>query len=247
MHHDKRHKISTAETLLHRATKLPSTSQGKNIEINHVTDALRVNNYPSYVISNILKRKFSKASSHTIPTPEELVCMFFKWAAPQENPNNLAVLPFINGVMQPLTRILRRHDIQVVNKPFKTLQQEFPSPKFRPSIEHQPNVIYKIPCADCDWCYVGETGRCFETRKKEHIRNVKTCANGSNIAKHAWSFDHRIDFDNSSVIDNLHVYFFLLSFFIFLSRLFCIYFINLYFNFLSVEGCRMIAETSCYF
>ena len=49
--------------------------------------------------------------------------------------------------------------------------------------------------------YIGETGRCFETRKKEHIRNVKTCANGSNIAKHAWSFDHRIDFDNSSVID----------------------------------------------
>ena len=127
--------------------------------------------------------------------------MFFKWAAPQENPNSFAFLPFINGVTQPLTRILRRHDIQVVNKPLRTLQQEFPSPKFRPSIEHQPNVVYKIPCADCDWCYIGETGRCFETRKKEHIRNVKTCANGSNIAKHAWSFDHRIDFDNSSVID----------------------------------------------
>ena len=41
----------------------------------------------------------------------------------------------------------------------------------------------------------------FETRKKEHVRNVKTCANGSYIAKHAWSFDHRIDFDTSSVID----------------------------------------------
>ena len=121
--------------------------------------------------------------------------MFFKWAAPQENPNSFAVLPFINGVTQPLTRILRRHEIQVVNKPFKTLQQEFPSLKFRPSIEHQP--IYKIPCADCDWCYVGETGRCFETR----IRKVKTCANASKIAKHARSFDHRVDFDNSSVID----------------------------------------------
>ena len=107
---------------------------------------------------------------------------------------------FINGVTQPLTRILRRHGIQVVNKPLKTLQQEFPSPKFRPSIERQPNVVYKIPCADCDWCYVDKTGRCFESRKKEHIRNVITCANGSNIAKHAWSFDHRIDFDNSSVI-----------------------------------------------
>ena len=29
-HHDKRHKISTAETLLHRAIKLPSTPQGKS-------------------------------------------------------------------------------------------------------------------------------------------------------------------------------------------------------------------------
>ena len=82
------------------------------------------------------------------------------------------------------------------------LQQEFPSLKFRPSIEHEPSVVYKIPCADCEWCYVGETGRCFETRKKKHVRPVvKTCANRSNIAKHEWSFDHRIDFDNSSVID----------------------------------------------
>ena len=62
-------------------------------------------------------------------------------------------------------------------------------------------MVYKIPCADCELRYIGETGRCFETRKKEHVRNVKTCANGSNIAKQAWSFDHRIDFENSSVID----------------------------------------------
>ena len=42
-HHDKRHKISTAETLLLRAIKLPSTPQEKNTEINHVFDALRAN------------------------------------------------------------------------------------------------------------------------------------------------------------------------------------------------------------
>ena len=48
---------------------------------------------------------------------------------------------------------------------------------------------------------VGETGRCFETRRKEHMRNVKSCARGSNIAKHAWSSNHSIDFNNSQVID----------------------------------------------
>ncbi|XP_068761831.1 uncharacterized protein [Montipora capricornis] len=185
-HHDKRHKTSTAETLLHRATNLPSTKQGKEKELIHVIDALRSNNYPQNVISNILKKKSSTQQTNPIPTPEELVCMFFKWVAPSEF-SNYAVLPYIYGISQPLTRLLRKHDIRVVSKPFKTLQQEFPSPKSRPPIDLQPNVVYKISCADCPWSYVGETGRSFETRKKELMRNVKSYARGSNIAKHAWS------------------------------------------------------------
>ena len=40
-HHDKRHKISAAETLSYRATNLPNTKQGKETELTHVTDALR--------------------------------------------------------------------------------------------------------------------------------------------------------------------------------------------------------------
>ena len=199
-HHDKRHKISTAETLLHRATNLPNTKQGKETELIRVTDALRINNYPQNVISNILKKKSSTQRTNSIPTPEELVCMFFKWAAPSDC-FNYAVLPYINGISQPLTRLLKKHDIRVVNKPLKTLQQEFPSPKSRPPIDLQPNVVYKISCADCPWSYVGETGRCFETRRKEHVRNVKSYARGSNIAKHAWSANHSIDFNNSQVID----------------------------------------------
>lgn len=33
------------------------------------------------------------------------------------------------------------------------------------------------------------------------IRNTKQCANGSNVANHAWTFDHIFDFGNSTVID----------------------------------------------
>jgi len=109
-HHDKQHKISTAETLLHHATKLPRTKQGKEAELNHVTDALHSNNYPQNVISNILKRKSSTQCTNSIPTPEELVCMFFKWATPSDS-SSYAVLPYINGISQPLNRLLQKHDI----------------------------------------------------------------------------------------------------------------------------------------
>ena len=59
----------------------------------------------------------------------------------------------------------------------------------------------QIPCGDCSWCYIGETGGAFNTRKKEHLRNVKTAAKGSRIANHVWANNHAIDFDNASIID----------------------------------------------
>ena len=65
---------------------------------------------------------------------------------------------------------LKRRNIQVFNKPTKTLQQDFPVPKFQPPKGNQRNVIYKIPCTSCQGSYSGETKRSFNTRRKERIR-----------------------------------------------------------------------------
>jgi len=70
-----------------------------------------------------------KSSTPPTPSPEELVRMFFSWADPT-NSQSFAVLPYIRGITEPLTRILKSHHIRVTNKPIKTLQQEFPVPKF---------------------------------------------------------------------------------------------------------------------
>ena len=196
-HHELKHKVCAASTLLFRAANLPSTIEGKRRETSHVTEALKANGYPSIVISNILKKK----SAPTTPPPEELVSMFFKWADPSDTSLGFACLPYISGLTEPLTRLLRKNDIRVVSKPAKTLQHEFPSPKFRQPLDLQCNVVYKIPCSDCCWSYVGETGRCLRTRRKEHQRNLKNYTSGSNIANHAWENNHAIDFEGATVID----------------------------------------------
>ena len=126
--------------------------------------------------------------------------MFFSWADPTNN-QSFAVLPYIRGITEPLTRILKSHDIRVTNKPIKTLQQEFPVPKFRPRADDQCNVVYKIPCGSCPWSYIGEKKRSFSTRRKEHIRNIKQRTKRSNVAKHVWTLDHTIDFNNAKIID----------------------------------------------
>ena len=56
-HHEKKHKISTASTLLNRACNLPNTLEGKSSEVNYVTNTLLANGYPPAVISNVLKEK----------------------------------------------------------------------------------------------------------------------------------------------------------------------------------------------
>ncbi len=89
-------------------------------------------------------------------------------------------------------------------RPLVGISKDRPSPedqtKDRPSLEDQTNVVYKINCADCSWSYIGETGRAFNTRRKEHVRNVELCKSGSNIASHAWTNNHKIDF-NGKIID----------------------------------------------
>ena len=196
-HHDKQHKFSTVKTL---AVTIPTTSGDKNKELKYVTDALEANGCLRKVISTI---QISKTSNPT-PIPEELVKMFFNWVDPTDAVQGFATLPYISGITEPLTRTLQNYGILVTNKPVKTLQQDFTSPKYRVPPEEETGVVYRIPCADCSWSYVGETGRSFKTRKKEHLKNVENFAKNSNIATRAWNNSHSIDFNNAEIIDKGH-------------------------------------------
>ena len=108
---------------------------------------------------------------------------FFVMVDPPSTRNVYAVLPYIKGLTGPLTRVLKKHDIKVFNKPLRTLQQAFPSPKDRPAANKQANVIYKIRCKDYPWNYIGQTEICFETRRKEHVRSTKSRKASYNITE----------------------------------------------------------------
>ena len=132
-HHDRKHKISTAKTLLHRALNLPNTQAGNSRETARVCAALHSNGYPIKIAANVITK--NARSPPPTPTPEELVGMFFKWAGPT-NRRNFAVLPYINCITEPLKNPQgTRH--QVTSRPVKTLQQHFPIPTFRPAEDDQ--------------------------------------------------------------------------------------------------------------
>ena len=79
-----------------------------------------------------------------------------------------AVIPYIQGVTEPVMRILNTHNVKVSQRPFQTLRHIFAKPKDAVTKEQPTDYIYSIPCNDCDM-YIGQIKRQSGTRLKEHL------------------------------------------------------------------------------
>ena len=191
-HHPSQHKRSVVNTLLRRAQEIPSTNSGRSRERTHVIKVLRDNNYPLRFIRscksyhNALRRdsNTNDASSASAPSTSTFV-----------------VLPYVRGVSERISRVLRNNGVKVGYKPCNVLRTRFPRPKDKPSALQCRGVVYKVGCTDCNFVYYGQTDRALETRLKEHKRAVRVGDSNSKIAQHANQFVHNIDFDHATIVD----------------------------------------------
>ena len=68
---------------------------------------------------------------------------------------------------------MRKYDVPVAMKPYQTLKNVLVHPKDKQNKEEITECVYKVPCANCDKTYVGETGRKFGVRLQEHRTEVE--------------------------------------------------------------------------
>ena len=116
----------------------------------------------------------------------------------REPATGFAVILYIQGVTEPIKRILNGHNVKVAQKPFQTLGHIFAKPKNPVTKEHGTDAIYSIPCNDCDNEYIGQTKRQFGTRLKEHQKAVFFCKKeNSALSEHTCPTNHSIGWDNS--------------------------------------------------
>ena len=82
-------------------------------------------------------------------------------------PRKYISLLYVAGTSELLRRIFSTHNIKCSFHSPTTLRRYLSKPKDQVPIEEQNNVIYKIPCGDCQAVYIGETKRSFGTRYNE--------------------------------------------------------------------------------
>ena len=107
-----------------------------------------------------------------------------------------------NGNTQPLTRLLKKTRRQSYQQANKTLQQELPdlqnsNPLLNFNLMWSTKYLV-LNAHGVMWVRLEDALKL----ERKNVRNVKSYAGGSNIAKQAWSWHHSIaDFENSQVID----------------------------------------------
>jgi hypothetical protein len=50
--------------------------------------------------------------------------------------------------------------------------------------------IYQLKCLDCPKKYIGQTGRTFKTRYKEHLQAIRNNQPGTGYSRHILDFGH---------------------------------------------------------
>ena len=83
----------------------------------------------------------------------------------------------MEGASERIARVMRKHQVPVAMRPVKTLKSLLVHPKDKQEKEEITDCVYKIPCARCEKCYIGLTGRKLGTRLKKHKTELESIAN----------------------------------------------------------------------
>ena len=184
-HHPNSAKTSVISSLVKRNLSISSSSLHREAETQHLTKVFKTNHYPSNIV-----RRVSLKCSQQGDLPE------------REKPIASICIPYIQGTSERIRRILTKYNIRTSFRVSNTIRQYLSRPKDTIPPLLRSGVVYSIPCSDCPYTYIGETGCHLATRLKQHRDAVrKGQTEKSAVAEHVWSNQHSIAWDHMRILD----------------------------------------------
>lgn len=207
--HPLQHKLSVVRTLLTRCSRIVTEADDKKVEEEHIKGALSRCGYPDWCFRRVKQQiedpKLKKGRGKSAKEKQDGV-----------KRNAMAVIPYVQGVSEAVARVYKRHGVTTAMRPFQTIRSLVVHPKDKLDKNETTECVYRIPCKSCEKVYIGETGRSFGTRMKEHRKEVQqqegrkytrsakqtaeTEQNKSAITDHAARENHVINWDEATVI-----------------------------------------------
>nr|VZI41421.1 unnamed protein product [Spirometra erinaceieuropaei] len=117
-----------------------------------------------------------------------------------EQPTMWRALPYIDGVSEAVSRLLRPLGIGIAHRPESTIRHLVMRPKAPLPLGETTSVIYRIRCNSCEVNYIGETGKRLQTRVGEHMRAVRRMDPLSLVAEDCADAGHTFAFQHAEIL-----------------------------------------------
>lgn len=181
------HKYSAFRSMVHRAFSVPLTQDNLHKELDTIRKIADNNGFPiSYINSIIKKRELMYIRSQIFPNiVDDKLKVFYS-------------IPYFGQISYYIKKKLEKFGINIAFKPCRNVGNIMFNVKDKTDNSEKCGV-YRIDCSDCNGSYIGQTGRTFSIRYKEHTtRNLN-----SNFSKHLIDNNHSLSLNHQLQI--LHV------------------------------------------
>jgi hypothetical protein len=197
------YKLSLIRTLVIRILLICSTNELKNDELKLMRNTLLSNGYPQHLINRgireaevISKKIIDQQQQQQTQKLQQKKKVYFLLSYYGQESTILA-----HRIKKICKKLLPLIQINVCFRKTFTIKSVFlPLQKGCDESKKKKKLVYKIPCLNCDKCYIGETNREKETRMKEHKADIRKHTESSNVAKHANEEKHSFNFTQSETI-----------------------------------------------
>ena len=111
--------------------------------------------------------------------------------------DKLISLPYIPFLSENLAATLRHYGFFVVHTQYNNLSFLMSQLKSKRNITDEANVVYYIPCRDCDMGYVGQTKQVLKKRLSGHRSNK---GDKTALQYHQESLSHHFNFEKAKIL-----------------------------------------------
>ncbi|XP_011858947.1 PREDICTED: uncharacterized protein LOC105556465 [Vollenhovia emeryi] len=111
-------------------------------------------------------------------------------------------VPYVKSFSERFSNIVSKFEFRIAYSCHHPLGRFIKTGKDKLDKLAHSDVVYKIPCKDCDATYVGQTKKQLGTRVKEHYNDIKrNLASPSVISCHRMDASHEFDWENVAILD----------------------------------------------
>jgi hypothetical protein len=178
--HPWQQKMSSFYSMVHRLINVPMSEKYYEEEKRTIKSLAIRNGYASNIVDKIIRKTKNKTLQNNEDNKKDFICM------PHSSILNKAIRKTFQHTQFKVSYRTRNNAFHMIKKFSNKKTQQNTDQYTLPG-------IYKITCKDCPKYYIGQTGRNFKCRYKEHLQAIKSnnqTSQTSKFAEHILTTDH---------------------------------------------------------